>query len=166
MSSSSLGVMCASCELQYYKEDGIGCVSCGSSQMITTYIIIFGIILVPMMVLANAIDGNKHDGRFGLYVVCVICVINRLSIVITWCQYTALFMKIEINWTNINPGGPLLRYLSMLTSMFMFKARPEVCHHRHDDVITCSVLSLRNSIISGSIMPLPWCHSDWRLSPY
>lgn len=66
----------------------------------------------------------------------------------SWCQFTgnygvvidmsllALFDRIEIDWTNISPGGPVLRYTEILTNFAMLNTRPEcalstkVCRRR------------------------------------
>lgn len=108
------GYMCASCSRNYYKGEDAECISCGASQSVILYCILVGLVVVPLYLIAAGVDGNKHDARFGL-----------ASIAITWCQYAALFSRVEIPWTSLSPGGPALEALKIPTSITIVKVRPE-----------------------------------------
>lgn len=43
----------------------------------------------------------------------------------TWCQYTALFRRVEIEWTDLDPAGTLMRYINVPIKMTLINTRPE-----------------------------------------
>lgn len=69
--------MCASCQIGFYKEDNGACHTCGTSQIVTVYVILIGLIAIPFFAIGLSVDGSKHDSRFGL-----------TPIIVTWMQYT------------------------------------------------------------------------------
>lgn len=77
------GDFCAICANGRYRHDDNTCVACSSSQydsLISTAVIA---ILICVAALGLSVDGNKHDGRFGL-----------ISIVIAWSQFAGEFWTV------------------------------------------------------------------------